>query len=250
MESQVQVGIVLRPLVDSEIIDGAKGVVDIDGKRIAFSSIAPSTANYEFDWAFNNSRIIYSSMISPLIKSIFQGFTATVMAYGQTGSGKTYVMGSSVIDKNETSASTSSIIPSSINDIFLKKSQCEANGSIVSLEMSYLEIYKEECYDLLASLLIQQRNEDKENQATPKNKKETEKSRSIIEMRENSKGETLLEGLSSWPVENQAEVNRLLAIAAKARVTGKTAMNARSSRSHAIATFSLRIRTTENQYSR
>jgi hypothetical protein len=176
------------------------------------------------------------------------------MAYGQTGSGKTHVMGSSIKDKNDalvSSLSTStSIIPSSVNDIFLKKSQFEAKGAIVSLEMSYLEIYKEECYDLLTSLLIQQKNENKENQATPKNKKETEKIRSVIEMRENSKGETLLEGLSSWPVENQAEVNKLLATAARARVTGKTAMNARSSRSHAIATFSLSITTTENQNSR
>jgi hypothetical protein len=68
MQSQVQVGIVLRPLVDNEVIDGAKKVVDAAGKHIVFNSIVPSTAIFEFDWAFDDSSTIYSSMISRIQK--------------------------------------------------------------------------------------------------------------------------------------------------------------------------------------
>ena len=295
MRSQVQVGICLRPLVDTEIESGAKSVVEIVGNRLQFNNSTAATG-YDFEYMFgpgaDQIKSVYDTMISPLIDNFFQGFTATVFAYGQTGSGKTYLMGSSApismslnddnekesgpsideTDKYDLNASISSagvqliqstgIIPYSLEDIFRKKSQLQAEGATVQLEMSYLEIYQEDCYDLLSFLTVQvvkesnkenkENNENKENKVNSwkrnhsKEKDATGKILSRIgnlEMRENSKGETVLEGLSTWPVENQSDVNRLLGAAAKARATGKTAMNARSSRSHAIATLSLKVST-------
>lgn len=285
MRSQVQVGICLRPLVETEIDNGAKNVVEIVGRRLHFNNSNAPTG-YDFECMFGpsnlQSRQVYDSMISPLIDNFFEGFTATVFAYGQTGSGKTYLMGSSLpssgppndeLDKemvrpaDDTDKENSSsiyeipnvvltqnngIIPFSLDDIFRKKSQLQTEGATVQLEMSYMEIYQEECYDLLSFLTVQSKDCIKENcrKNNFKEKDQIVKNHgrpSNLEMRENSKGETVLEGLSTWPVANQVDVNRLLAAAAKARATGKTAMNARSSRSHAIATLSLRVTTNANR---
>lgn len=151
--------------------------------------------------------------------------------------------GNDCYDNQITSAEmplTTGIIPFSLDDIFKKKSQLEAEGARVHIEMSYIEIYQEECYDLLSFMNVNPRDVNKENWRG--NNKNTVKSKTVsLEMRENSKGETLLEGLSSWPVDDHLEVHRLLTAATRARATGKTAMNARSSRSHALATLSLRI---------
>lgn len=291
MRSQVQVGVCLRPLVETEIENGAKTAVEIVGKYLVFNNTIGSSG-YDFEFLFGPSssqtRNIYDTMISPLIDHFFQGFTATVFAYGQTGSGKTYLMGSgpvaaptnsrppsprgfsesgllrvstsglrastsglrastaaNEIDDNQSTnvdlPMTTGIIPYSLDDIFKKKLQLEAEGATVLIEMSYIEIYQEECYDLLSFMNVHPRDNSKENWKGNNNKNSTKSKTVSLEMRENSKGETLLEGLSSWPVDDYLEVNRLLAAATRSRATGKTAMNARSSRSHALATLSLRI---------
>ena len=241
MRSQVQVGICIRPLVENEVRQGGKTAVEIVAGHLRFhNSISPTV--YDFEYMFGPSsrqtKSVYDTLVRPLVDHFFQGFTATVFAYGQTGSGKTYLMGSS-LPQGESDQETgtgkveiddnSGIIPMSLHDIFEKKTQLESEGATVELEMSYLEIYQEECYDLLSA----QRGNLKEKNIKGKSL--------TLEMRENTKGETALDGLSSWPVKNYSEVKRLLAAAAGSRATGKTAMNARSSRSHAIATFSMRI---------
>lgn len=48
-------------------------------------------------------------------------------------------------------------------------------------------------------------------------------------------------GLSTWPVNDIDGVAKLLSDASHNRATGRTAMNAHSSRSHAICTFTLKI---------
>ena len=285
----------MRPLVDAEIEHGAKSVVDVVGKRLLFNN-STSPTGYDFEHMFGPSsvqtRTVYDTMICPLVDKYFLGFTATVFAYGQTGSGKTYLMGSSLpvtpnTEPSEKSSASDServrgenpyayleppssstaahvastrnsgIIPFSLDDIFRKRSQLQSEGATVQLEMSYLEIYQEDCYDLLAFLLSSTKDSNKENKESTKRPSSKDKDNllkvprpSSLEMRENARGETLLEGLSSWPVSDQSEVNKLLDAAAKARATGKTAMNARSSRSHAIATLSLRITTNVNKTTR
>ena len=245
MRSQVQVGICLRPLVENEVRQGGKTAVEIVAGHLRFNkSISPT--GYDFEYMFGPSsrqtKSVYDTLVRPLVDHFFQGFTATVFAYGQTGSGKTYLMGSSLPSSSLTGEpdqetgtgkveidANSGIIPMSLHDIFEKKTQLESEGATVELQMSYLEIYQEECYDLLSA----QKGNLKEKNIKGKSL--------TLEMRENTKGETALDGLSSWPVTNYSEVKRLLAAAAGSRATGKTAMNARSSRSHAIATFSMRI---------
>ena len=90
----------------------------------------------------------------------------------------------------------------------------------VKIELSYLEIYLEDCYDLLTKETVA-------NNATTGEKK-------VLSLRETNTGETYLDGLNSLTISNIQEVVNYLTIANKVRSTGKTAMNNASSRSHAI----------------
>jgi hypothetical protein len=159
-------------------------------------------------------------------------------------------MGSAVVSEDE-NAVENGIMNFSIRDMFAKSNELEQTGSSVSIELSYMEIYMEECFDLLAPL-ASSKTDGKENMhvinSTISNStKERDnmvsqkQDRAKLDVRENNKGETIVEGLTSWPVATPNEVARLLSAAAKSRATSKTAMNAHSSRSHAIATFSMRI---------
>ena len=233
---QVRVGVVVRPLLPHEKEHGAENCVKIvNGKRVTFThhpgtGIATSSIpQFDFDRAFAGTqhKSIYDGLIAPLLDNVFECYSATVFAYGQTGSGKTFVMGNGSGGNN-----TEGIIPSTVKGIFEKKSELEATGSIVTLDMSYLEIYKEECFDLLAEVV---------GGSTAGG----DSSRNRLEMRDNTRGETVIEGLCSVTVIGEEDVHRLLELAACARSTSKTAMNARSSRSHAIATFHVKIVTTD-----
>ncbi|RYH19891.1 hypothetical protein EON65_25375, partial [archaeon] len=111
------------------------------------------------------------------------------------------------------------VVPYCINDIFAKRADLIKSGAQVCVELSYLEIYMEDCFDLLSK----------------------DGERKKLELRETQAGETFLDGLSTWPVVNLSEVRHFLTEAAKVRATGRTAMNAVSSRSHAICTLTIRI---------
>ena len=50
---------------------------------------------YDFDSVFDETSTqeeVYKSTAAPLVRSVMEGFCATVFAYGATGSGKTYTM--------------------------------------------------------------------------------------------------------------------------------------------------------------
>lgn len=97
------------------------------------------------------------------------------------------------------------IIPYAVQDFYKKKTALEAGGAVVSIEMSFLEIYNEKCYDLLSTIILMPEKE-KENCGR---KEMTEDVRPCLgSLRENAAGETVLDNLASWPVANQAEVGR------------------------------------------
>ena len=117
------------------------------------------------------------------------------------------------------------VVPQALQDIFKKRDLLTDSGSVCEITMSFMEIYMEDCYDLLAS-------------GEHRVKK--------LELRENSKGETFLEGLSNVRVANLSEAQKYLTGAAETRSTGKTDMNSQSSRSHSICTIYLKT-SRENQ---
>jgi hypothetical protein len=121
---------------------------------------------------------------------------------------------------NDGKDSKEGIIPCAVQEIFQRCDSLTQEGYQTKLTMSYLEIYKEECYDLLSTNRIK------------------------CDIREGTKGDTYVEGLTQQEVSSAGDVFRLLSDVSKLRATAKTAMNSQSSRSHAICTFSLKtIRT-------
>lgn len=67
----------------------------------------------------------------------------------------------------------------------------------------------------------------------------TGSSRKKLHLKETVKGETIVEGLKHVPIKTAKETNALIAEATQNRKSSATAMNAQSSRSHAICTFTI-----------
>jgi kinesin family protein 4/21/27 len=144
MES-VQVAVRIRPLVESEISRGCQLCLDtvpnepqiqVRGTDRAF------TYNFVFGPEHNQS-YVYDSAVKGLVARLFKGYNITVLAYGQTGSGKTYSMGTAYTGDGDMG-----VIPRAINDIFDTVKEME-NWDI-RIMVSFMELYKEQLYDLLA----------------------------------------------------------------------------------------------------
>ena len=100
MKSQVRVGIVVRPLVKSEVEVGAETVIKVAGSNKVKILLGKTIPEYEFDCVYgpangvgsvttvNNGKVLFEDMVQPLVEHALNGYNATVFAYGQTGSGK------------------------------------------------------------------------------------------------------------------------------------------------------------------
>jgi hypothetical protein len=91
---------------------------------------------YEFDHVFDEAASqekVYQNTTAPLVKSVFDGFCATVFAYGATSSGKTHTMVGTQSDPG--------IMKRSIDDIFLICSdpERETKAEVCSLFIYILE---------------------------------------------------------------------------------------------------------------
>lgn len=139
---------------------------------------------------------------------MLSGYNVTILAYGQTGSGKTHSMGTNYVGMGE-----KGIIPRIAHDIFETIKSKEDWSFKVSV--SFMELYQEQLYDLLS---------------------DKQRSQSIVDIREDGKGIKIF-GVTEKEVTNAYETLECLTQGALGRVTGATAMNAHSSRSHAIFTI-------------
>lgn len=83
----------------------------------------------------------------------------------------------------------------------------------IKLFVEYLEIYKDDCFDLLA----------------PGGNK--------LDVRTNDKGQNIVAGLTQTPIESAAEFEAIYTAASAHRSTASTKLNAQSSRSHAVLTI-------------
>jgi hypothetical protein len=194
---------------------------------------------------------------------------------GQTGSGKTHTMLGSF---GREPSSEDGITARAVRDVFswIDKS---GPGTQVSVEMSYLEIYNEDVRDLLccesttsASEFIEstvRRHKpvsvmSSDNISSDSTFRQDDFSvstatSSLLSRRMNSFDSTLRQGKKelilrdtkdgvtvqnlTWKnVESADVVSELMTLAAQRRATGSTAMNSESSRSHAICTLIIRLK--------
>ncbi|XP_015226828.1 PREDICTED: chromosome-associated kinesin KIF4A isoform X1 [Cyprinodon variegatus] len=214
----VRVALRCRPLVPKEINEGCQTcLVFVPGEpQVIVGTEKAFTYDYVFDPTAEQEEV-FSTAVEPLLRGLFKGYHATVFAYGQTGSGKTYSMGGTYTSAQENDPSVG-VIPRVIKRIFEEREK--KTDSEFCLNVSYLEIYNEDILDLLSA----------------------SKDKPAISIREDPKEGIKIVGLTEKQVFSAPEMVACLEIGNSARTVGSTAMNAASSRSHAIFTITLEQR--------
>ncbi|NXM41812.1 KIF9 protein, partial [Gymnorhina tibicen] len=181
--------------------------------------------NSQTDWSFKldgllhnaSQEMVYETVAKDVVSKALQGYNGTIMCYGQTGAGKTYTMTGATSDYRHRG-----IIPRAIQQIF--KAAAEFLHVMVTVRVSYLEIYNEALFDLLAPGLA-------------RGCRDTQ-----LAVRDGPQG-VYVKGLSIHPVSHEEEALHLLFEAGETnRVIGEHTLNKNSSRSHCIFTMYIECR--------
>ncbi|XP_063367282.1 chromosome-associated kinesin KIF4 [Cydia amplana] len=210
----VQVALRIRPLMQQETDRGCEECIEAvpGGNQVQIKDLA-FTYNYVFPQHITQQEF-YDTAVKGLISRLFQGYNVTILAYGQTGSGKTYTMGTNY-SGSDGDYTKLGVIPQAVADIF-DFIETHEDQFIFKVNVSFMELYQEQCYDLLSG---------------------KERGHSIIEIREDINKGVILPGITELMVTSTMETMMVLEQGSSGRVTGSTAMNQASSRSHAVFTI-------------
>jgi len=183
--------------------------------------------------------------VSDSVNSFVQGYNVSILAYGQSGSGKSYTMGTSGPQEQDDPVHMG-IVPRAAQTLFEKLNA--VSGRTMSglsglrtpkrystnplaqagqpekgwtLKATYVEIYNEQLRDLLVDESVHPAD------------------RATVAIREDTKGRILLTGLTQRDINSAEDIFEALNFGSTIRQTDATAINARSSRSHAV--FSLNL---------
>ena len=148
---------------------------------------------------------VFDNLGVDVLDNAFSGYNACVFAYGQTGSGKTYTMMGAQDNPG--------INPRICTSLFDRMVENTNKDLSFKVEFSFMEIYNEQVRDLLT--------------VNPKKRKE-------LKVREHKVLGPYVEGLTKLAVADYASIETLMHEGNKSRTTAATAMNAESSRSHAV----------------
>ncbi|CAN9507471.1 unnamed protein product [Ophioblennius macclurei] len=154
--------------------------------------------------------------VKSLLTSLLDGYNVCIMAYGQTGSGKTHTMvGSQQLEEicGMQQEAQRGIIPKAAAELFRLISEKPAENHTV--EVSVMEVYNNEVFDLLAK---------------------DEQRRDVVTT---SSGSSQVTALTYEPVSDAAEVMRIIGRVLKRRVHCPTLVHADSSRSHLVVTLTV-----------
>ncbi|KAF5192769.1 Kinesin, partial [Thalictrum thalictroides] len=216
----VKVAVNIRPLITAELLVGCTDCITvIPGEPQVQIGSHVFTFDHIYGSMGSPCTAVFDECVAPLVDALFHGYNATVLAYGQTGSGKTYTMGTNYTGE----AHCGGIIPQVMESIF---SRVETMKNTVEflIRASFIEIFKEEVYDLLEGA-------SGTKQAAP--------SRAPIQIRETANGGITLAGVTEPEVRTKEEMASHLSRGSLTRATGSTNMNSQSSRSHAIFTITM-----------
>jgi hypothetical protein len=185
---------------------------------------------------------LYRALGSKVLQQVVSGQNASVFAYGQTGSGKTYTMLGTPEERG--------LIPRLCEGLFKEESIKDWN-----VTLSFFEIYNEQVVDLLNEPPETPTSEDDPPQErlnlAELNGKLDVMSRqewlgvgldpkrrvpvlNALRVRDHPKLGVFVEGLTKLPISSPADVEAALERGASLRAVAETAMNAESSRSHAV----------------
>ncbi|XP_072317810.1 kinesin-like protein KIF25 [Eucyclogobius newberryi] len=155
--------------------------------------------------------------VKPLLRSLLDGYNVCVMAYGQTGSGKTHTMlGSEPLES--LSEAQQGVVPKATAELFRLIS--EAATESLAVELSVMEVYNNEVFDLLS------RDE----------KGSVGQRRDVVTT---SSGESQVPGLTHEPVNTAAEAMHFVNNVLKLRAHSPNLIHTDSSRSHLVVTLTV-----------
>ncbi|KAL0068316.1 hypothetical protein AAF712_004703 [Marasmius tenuissimus] len=216
----------LRPRIEGEVDDGAIQVCHpADNSSSSTSFSTPGTSyisvpnprdptelfKYPFSSCYDQASTqeeVFERDVLPLMDIVYSGVTVTIFAYGVTSSGKTHTM--------QGTKAQPGVIPRAVTTLFERRNAYPQYQT--SLSVSYMEIYKDEVYDLLVN---------REN--APK-----------LPVRE-CDGQVFVANLSSIPIVNEEVFDGIYTEATKNRSVGATNLNRASSRSHAVLTIEVKM---------
>jgi len=226
-KDSVKVAVNIRPLITAELQEGCTDCVTVTPGEPQVQ-IGPHV--FTFDHVYGSSgpssSLIFEQCVHPLIDALFSGYNATVLAYGQTGSGKTYTMGTDY----SCEGNSGGIIPQVMDTIF-RKVDTSKDGSEFLIRVSFIEIFKEDVFDLLDA------NQAAARPDAGSMAKASAPGRVPIQIRETATGGITLAGVTEAEVKSKEEMASYLTRGSSSRATASTNMNRQSSRSHAIFTI-------------
>eukprot|EP01063_Lacrimia_lanifica_P033337 TRINITY_DN5892_c0_g5_i1.p1 TRINITY_DN5892_c0_g5~~TRINITY_DN5892_c0_g5_i1.p1 ORF type:complete len:1480 (+),score=573.55 TRINITY_DN5892_c0_g5_i1:76-4515(+) len=182
-----------------------------------FWSIPSSQCQLDADIPFATQEYVYAQTGKKCLDHAFDGYNSCMLAYGQTGSGKTHSMLGNPADEG--------IIPKLCKELFetvdAKKKDPKNERVTYKISVSFLEIYNEKVKDLLKAA-------DMDDTTPP------EGGYKALRVRNSPARGPFVENLLEEEVNDWETCNRKIEDGFAARTTKATAMNAVSSRSHAI----------------
>mmetsp|Transcript_20588 Transcript_20588/g.45089 ORF Transcript_20588/g.45089 Transcript_20588/m.45089 type:complete len:554 (-) Transcript_20588:44-1705(-) len=171
---------------------------------------------FEFDHVFGpeaSQEAIFEE-VSPLVRSCADGFNVCIFAYGQTGSGKTFTM--------EGPQDKPGINVRALQELFRIAGEEGADHGW-GVEVSMMEIYNEAVHDLLRSEVTKPLDV------------------SALGPGELPPGMDRVPGITWRKVDSLEQVKQVLREGSKNRATASTALNAHSSRSHALLSVKVNL---------
>jgi hypothetical protein len=188
---------------------------------------------YHFDYVAggdSTQELLYAQAGRPVVDCALTGFHGTIFAYGQTGTGKTWSTSGPPGAKSTSVPDARGVIPRACEAIFEHIAENSCDTLTFKARASYLEIYNEKIRDLLA---------DPKHPPPPARHGSIAANKGIY-LRETASGEVLVEGGRRWVnVATEEQCIAVLSSGVANRAVGSTAMNAESSRSHAIFTIEI-----------
>lgn len=213
-------------------IDESSGSIDIVSQKTD-SVLSNQHENYHFSFdqiLHNTSQDkVYQEVATDIVKSVVDGYNGTLMVYGQTGAGKTYTMAGPTHHFDERG-----LIPRSISGVFqhiLSRPDVE-----YTVRVSYLEIYNDLMFDLLAPL---------PTSTVPTADKDVE-----LSILEDERGSITIRNLSMKTCNSEEDALQAFFYGSSQRAVASHALNEQSTRSHVIFTIHLQSRNSSNSMDR
>ncbi|WVO21948.1 uncharacterized protein IAS62_003268 [Cryptococcus decagattii] len=210
MSKSIACHVRLRPSKPSDGKVNEQGIV-INGNKISALNVqGDKRYHFEFEKCHDekSTQEEVFEHVEPLLDQAWKGINTTIFAYGVTGAGKTHTM--------QGTKEEPGLIPRAVKVILQRRALFPTS---INISMSYVEILKDEVYDLLGS-----RTEPRKR-----------------EIRMSAGGQNVIADLVHQRISSWEEFEAIYDTASKTRKTASTKLNSSSSRSHAILTIHLEM---------